>query len=230
MTVENESQGQQSNNDGVDEKQQQQQNTEGTQDQQNQQTQDQNSEGDQSKEEGTFLTKDGEAEGDGKSGDGKGDEGKAPEAYDPFTIPEGYTVDEGLQTEFTATARELNLDQDGAQKLVDYAPKFIDKIQQANADRWNDIRKEWVQELKSDKDLGGQKINETQERAQRALRKFDPTGNLSSFLGSTGFGDNAELVRFLVRVDQATGEDKIVDGDAGNSQRSTADIMYGDSK
>jgi len=67
---------------------------------------------------------------DGGSDEDKGEENKpdkpegAPEKYEAFKVPEGVTIDETAATEFGALAKELNLTQENAQKLVDYQIKF----------------------------------------------------------------------------------------------------------
>ncbi len=45
---------------------------------------------------------------------------KAPEEYAEFTVPEGTTLDEQTATEFKGLAKELDLTQEQAQKLLDF--------------------------------------------------------------------------------------------------------------
>ncbi|MGO8944260.1 MAG: hypothetical protein ACLQJ7_11380, partial [Syntrophobacteraceae bacterium] len=45
---------------------------------------------------------------------------KAPSEYAEFTIPEGTTLDEQTATEFKGLAKELDLTQEQAQKLLDF--------------------------------------------------------------------------------------------------------------
>ena len=50
-----------------------------------------------------------------------------PEAYEKFSLPEGFEYDEGKAKEFGALARELGLPQDKAQRLVDM---YVGNLQQ----------------------------------------------------------------------------------------------------
>ncbi len=84
-----------------------------------------------------------------KGTEGDSDENKeekpagAPEQYEAFKVPEGVTIDETAATEFGTLARELNLTQENAQKLVDYQIKFqqaqnakLDALTRKQSDDW----------------------------------------------------------------------------------------------
>jgi hypothetical protein len=180
--------------------------------------------GDKKPEEGDKKPEDGD-----KSKDDKKPEG-APEKYE-FTAPEGVELDQELVTEFSVVAKELNLSQVDAQKLVDIGPKVIAKFAEKQADEWAGIRKGWVDSLKADKEFGGVKLPETLERAKRALNKFGDA-ELTKLLmppskGGTGFGDNHALIKLLAKVDQATAEDTTEDGTGGSvDNRSAAEVLY----
>jgi len=187
---------------------------------------------------GTVLTdpKAGEpaAKPDAAAGDPKAakpdDKGKAkegaPEKYEDFAAPEGVELDKEMLGKFTGIAKALNLPQVGAQKLVDLAAEHTKNIVQQQQVRWSEIRQEWVNELKADKEFGGEKFNETIVGAKRALGKFG-SPKMVEFLESTGYGDNAELIRFMARVDKATREDRAIDGGpAGAAPQSAAAVIY----
>ena len=162
--------------------------------------------------------------GEPKPKDGKPAEG-APEKYETFVAPEGVTLDQEMLGKFSGVAKELNLPQAGAQKLVDLAVEHSKQIIASQQSQWAEIRQEWVSEIKADKEFGGEKFNETVVSAKRALGKFG-SEKLVQFLDSTGYGDNAELIRLLARVDKATREDKTVDGDPAKENKSAAETLY----
>lgn len=166
--------------------------------------------------------------GDPKPGDEKGKkpaEG-APEKYETFTAPEGVTLDQELLGKFSTTAKELNLSQVGAQKLFDLAAENAKAIVAQQQEQARKTREGWVNELKADKEFGGEKFGATVLSAQRTLGKFG-SPKLMADLEDSGFGDNAELIRLLTRVDKATREDTIVDGDpAGADPKSAAETIY----
>lgn len=154
----------------------------------------------------------------------------APEKYE-FKAPEGQQFDPELTSEFSTVAKELNLSQENADKLVAFGPKILQKAQEKQVEQWAEIRQGWVTNLKADKEFGGPKFAETIERAKRALGKFGDA-TLAKLLaapskGGTGFGDNDGLIKFLARVDKATAEDTVIDGGAsGEDNKSAAEVIY----
>src|SRR5262245_53574028 len=48
----------------------------------------------------------------------------APEAYSEFTFGDGFELDSAVLTDFQTLAKELNLNQEGAQKLIDLQTKL----------------------------------------------------------------------------------------------------------
>lgn len=168
---------------------------------------------------------------DDKKADEKAKLENAPEKYEPFSAPDGVTLDQELVGEFSTAAKELNLSQEKAQKLVDFGPKIMQRFVEAQSKQWGEIREGWVNDLKADKEFGGEKLNETVQRAKRALSKFGDEKLVKLLLppskGGTGFGDNDALIRLLAKVDKATSEDSIVDGEkSGKDDRSAADLLY----
>jgi hypothetical protein len=86
-----------------------------------------------------------------------------------------------------------------------------------------------VNEIKTDKEFGGDKFDQTVTGAQLALRKFDTDGQMLSLLETSGFGDNPGVIKFLARVHAAMGEDQVFDDrNRGNAdKRPLAERLYG---
>ena len=73
----------------------------------------------------------------------------APEKYGDFKLPDGYTFDPSSLTAAQSLFKELNLTQEGAQKLVDmYAKNGIDTAR-APFDLWANTQTEWHKEILS---------------------------------------------------------------------------------
>jgi hypothetical protein len=178
----------------------------------------------------------GGAEGgeEGKQNDGKTDEQKAaeeaaaktgaPEKYEPFTAPEGAALDAGVITAFEEAARELDLPQDKAQQLID---KMAPAMAARQAEQMEQLRTDWAAQSTSDKEFGGDKLQENLGYARKALDTF-ATPELKTILDQTGMGNHPELVRFMVRAGKAISEDKIVTGGApATANRTAAEVLYG---
>jgi hypothetical protein len=142
------------------------------------------------------------ATGDKPDGDGK------PTDYEPFQLPEGVTADEELLGEFKATAKELGLSQEGAQKLASLQVKAFAKQQEAMAT----TRTQWAEQSKTDKEFGGEALQENLGVAKKALDAF-ASPDLRKLLNESGLGNHPEVIRHFVRVGKAISEDgRVVSG------------------
>lgn len=175
-------------------------------------------------------TQDQKPDGDkAKAGDTKKPEG-APEKYADFEVPEGISLDAGKLEKFTGIAKELNLTQENAQKLVSLASEHAAEIEAARQAQWTKQREDWVKQVKDDPEVGGQRFKESQTRAQRALARFFPP-SFVEFVELSGIGDNPDLFRGLVKIDQAVSEDTTITGKpAGTPTGNAANILYPDTK
>ena len=129
----------------------------------------------------------------------------APEKYE-FTAPEGKTYDPQVLEEFSAAAREANLTQDAAQKLIAKMGPALATRQQAQIDAVHD---QWAQASKTDKEFGGEKLQENLAVAKKALSTF-ATPELRTLLEGTALGNHPEILRMLYRVGKAISEDGFV--------------------
>ncbi|MEH3565271.1 peptidase [Enterobacter kobei] len=134
----------------------------------------------------------------------------APEKYE-FKAGEGVELDTEALKDFEPVARELNLTNEQAQKLVDAYPKILAGVQQRQAEAWQAQTEQWAADVKADKEIGGDKLTANLSAAQRALEQFgDP--ELKEYLDSTGLGNHPALVKAFIKVGKAMSEDKVVTG------------------
>lgn len=140
----------------------------------------------------------------------------APESYADFTMPEGITLDPEMGTELTALAKELNLPQATAQKLIDLGVKQAQGFAAALTKSVDTAKAQWADAVRSDKEIGGANLGVNMATAKKALVAFG-TPELTGLLNQTGLGQNPEFLRLLVRVGAAISEDTLVDGDGGGA-------------
>lgn len=175
-------------------------------------------EGDKPGEDKADDKKDGDKEGDKKA------EG-APEKYE-FSAPEGTELDKAAVEQFEPIARELNLSQEQAQKLVDlYGSKVMPQLMKQQAESWQKQVADWGTAAKEDKEIGGDKFGANLEKAKQAMGTF-ATPELREFLESSGMGNHPEMIRLMVKVGAAMSEDNLVTSNE-KGQRSAADVLYG---
>ncbi len=146
----------------------------------------------------------------------------APEKYE-FKAPEGTAYDPSVLESFAAAAKEANLSQEAAQKLVE---KMAPAIAARQDDQVKAIRKEWQDASTADKEFGGEKLAENLGVARKALDAFG-SPELRTLLDNTGLGNHPEVLRFMFRAGKAISEDKFVGGNArGTGASNPAAVLY----
>jgi len=131
----------------------------------------------------------------------------APDAYE-FVPPEGHVLDDGVIGKFSEVAKELNLSQTNAQKVLDVMAPAIAERQQAALQT---MTAEWADSARADKEFGGDKLDENLAIARTAMEKF-ATPEFRTLLNDTGLGNHPEVLRVFVRAGKAISPDTVVTG------------------
>ena len=119
-------------------------------------------------------------------------------------------LDPEVLTAFGEVAKELDLPQEAAQKVLD---KVAPVIQARQAKAVEEVKQEWFNESQSDEEFGGENLNSNLEIAKSSLKAFG-TDALKSLLQESGLGNHPEVIRFMYRAGKAISEDSYV----GNSE------------
>lgn len=147
---------------------------------------------------------------------------KAPEKYE-FKAGDGQTYDAEVMGAFADAARELDLSQDDAQKVLD---KVAPVMAARQAQALEAMRNEWTESSRSDKEFGGDKLPENLAVAKKAMDQFG-TPELRTLLNESGLGNHPEVIRLLYRAGKAISEDsRVVTGGQGTPLATTAQRMY----
>ena len=136
----------------------------------------------------------------------------APETYEFNTkiTDESAELDPEVVTAFGEVAKELDLPQDAAQKVLD---KVAPVIQAKQAKVLEQVKLDWANDSQADKEFGGENLAENLNVAKQALDAFG-SDSLKSLLHETGFGNHPEIIRFMYKAGKAISEDSYV----GNSE------------
>ena len=136
----------------------------------------------------------------------------APETYEFNTkiSDDSSELDPEVVTAFGEVAKELDLPQDAAQKVLD---KVAPVIQAKQAKVLEQVKTDWANDSQADKEFGGENLAENLEIAKKSLDAFG-SDTLKSLLHETGFGNHTEKIRFMFKVGSAISEDSYV----GNSE------------
>lgn len=148
--------------------------------------------------------------------------------YD-LKMPEGVEVDAAMLDQFSPTFKELGLTTKQAQALAD---KFIEaqtKNGEAQAQGWTKTVEGWVNQAKTDPEIGGPKWDATVKDASGIVKRF---GNdaLREYLNASGAGNHPEMIRFMAKVGAVIGEDRpaISENPGKKVAQDTAAILYPD--
>ena len=129
----------------------------------------------------------------------------APEVLDPEVL-----------TAFGEVAKELDLPQEAAQKVLDKVAPVMQARQAAVVEQ---VKLDWANESQADKEFGGESLNDNLEIAKSSLNAFG-TDALKSLLQESGLGNHPEVIRFMYRAGKAISEDSYVGNSDGANAKS----------
>ena len=164
-----------------------------------------------------------------KDGSGQTPPAQPPE-YTKFSVPEGFDYDDGKVSEFAALARELNLNQEQAQKLVDLHIRHWLGFEEQTKVQAED----WRKQAMNDPEFGGQKFVQSLQDAQRFVNAFGGE-KLRIALDMTGAGNHPEIFKAFALAGRLLGEDRLVKGTGaapagGGTFADLANTLYPDMK
>jgi len=136
---------------------------------------------------------------DDKAGDKKDDKAAvgAPEAYTDFKVPEGFTLDSEVAKRAGGLFKELNLSQEGAQKLIDLYTAETKAAFEAPFNAYQDMRKEWRDKVSGDREMG-HRLPEIKTNVTQMLNTHLGPVLADQFreaMDLTGVGDHPAFVR-----------------------------------
>lgn len=154
----------------------------------------------------------------------------AEEAPWEFKAPEGQVFDAKVLAAYGEAAKELELTQEAAQKLLDKVGPVLHQrqVEQIHG-QIERMRQEWDSASRSHPEIGGVKHAETVRRANRAFDRF-ATPELRQLLHDTALNRHPEMLRIWSAVDRAMSPDTVEVGDRNHTPRpkSTAEVLFGD--
>ena len=169
---------------------------------------------------------DGDTNSDADAGSEKEgeDQGGAPEKYEDFTLPEGWTLPEDRRDAFASVAKEANLNQAQAQKIVDLYVKTVEGDVKARQDGWASISQEWTQASKT----AGLLKPDVMSHAQTALKDVDKDGSLGRVLFSLGLDKHPGILRVFEAYGKSISSPTSIPtgGTAGDGKADRSAILY----
>ena len=136
---------------------------------------------------------------------------KAPESYADFTFAEGVQANPEVMAAFMSTAKELDLTQDGAQRVVDLGSQLVQQTQAAIEAQRNAEIAQWAEDFHAQPNSKDLLVD-----AQRAVKEHLSLETVT-MLEQTGLGNYGPLIQDLAKLAQLTKEDQSVGGSAPES-------------
>lgn len=194
-------------------------------------------EGDDKKSDDADAKDDGDKEGDDKKKDGDkegDDEGDEPgEPLDlsdmEFDLPEGMELNQEVLGDLGELAGELGIkNKEDAAKFVPLGVKLVENAFAKQQEQFAETRKEWVETVGADKEIGGADEATRKQKLTVADRGLQAVGSpeLRTLLNQTGLGDNPEVIRAFYKVGLSVSEDVVETGGSGDTAKGGLDAMY----
>jgi hypothetical protein len=182
------------------------------------------------------------AQADGEPAPAATEPAQAPApTYETFKLPDGVSLGEkelvnftGLLGEFETGAKADHAQvQEFGQKLVDLYVAEVQtlgtRLQQRQVEVWNDQNAQWVDQVRSDPEIGGNRIKTTLNIAGSVIEQYggnaQQIAELRQAFNTTGAGNHPSIVRLLHNIGKALGEGRPVPAQkpapapAGKAQR-----------
>ncbi len=156
---------------------------------------------------------------------------RAPEEYAEFTKPPGVELDETAMSEFKSFAKEQDLTQEQAQKLLEFGSEKIKAQLEGPVKVWNEMQEKWKAEVKADPEIGGTKYEESVKNASLVfqpgeanpfVKTADEAKALREALNTTGAGNNPAMVKLFVKMGQLLSEPGSLTGKPVSTDRQGA--------
>lgn len=133
----------------------------------------------------------------------------APDRYE-FKAPEGIEYDANVLSAYSEVAKELNMTQEAAQKMLD---KLAPSLRDSQVSQIEATKTEWANSSKADKEFGGEALPANLAVARKALDTYG-SPELLALLNESGLGNHPEIIRAFYRAGKAISEDRFVGGKA----------------
>lgn len=182
--------------------------------------------------------------GEPKAPEGQSAEPAPPPAYEPFTLPEGITLEAERLGEFTTMLGEFELNakvdhasmQQFGQQLVDRhiaeVTNAVTRLNKSYQDRWEQQKIDWKDQFLADTDIGGNRFQTTVDSALSFIRTHGGTeaqqAEFQALMESSGLGNHPAMIRMLANAGRAMSEGRPLAATAPPAApKSKTEAMYG---
>lgn len=134
-----------------------------------------------------------------------------PEKYE-LKLKDGSPLDPKDLDKIAAIARQQGLSQEQAVTLLSHHEEFATGLEARQTEAFNTLKQQWSDEVKADKELGGDNWSATLKNTKAAMDRFAPESSefgkaFREMLIETGYTNHPMWVRFVNSIGKALAED-----------------------
>lgn len=138
-----------------------------------------------------------------------------------LTLPEDAVLEASAIERTRAFAKAAGLSPAAAQHALEHANAEVAADRARAQEQFHTLTREtWVNDVKNDPEIGGEKYLGAVTDAKRFLEKFGDE-ELRQFLDDTGFGNNKFVIRMLARAERRMASS------GGRTEKALATTLYG---
>lgn len=178
--------------------------------------------------------------------EGQSDEPAPPPTYEPFTLPENFTLEEERVKEFTSILGEFEgktkadhaAVQEFGQKAVNFhvaeIQRTVDSMTKSMEQEWENTKKGWKESFMSDPELGGNRWQTSIDSALNFIRTHGGTeeqqAQFRELMNTSGIGNHPAMIRLLANAGSKMSEGKpLMAVSPVTAPKSRTATMYGGS-
>lgn len=159
---------------------------------------------------------------DDKADDKEGEDDE-PIAYEDFDLPEN--VDTGMLEATTALFAKHKLSQEAAQEIISAYSEQIEAGLKTQQEAVADLHKQWAQDMKTDREFGGDNFAATAAGAKGVFKKYADE-EMVTLMRETGLNKHPAILKTFAKISRDVLEDEVSDDPAISSNRSIVDDWY----
>ena len=144
-----------------------------------------------------------------------------------LAMPKDSLIGKEVIDNWTKVAKEKGFDQKDAQGVLELLDSQVKAYASQQKAQLENAPKQWVEESKADKEIGGEAFPQNVELGHRVVSKFG-SPLFVEYLNKTGLGNHPELLRFCARIGRVIGDDIMIVGstNGATNEKSAADKLY----
>lgn len=158
-----------------------------------------------------------------------------PDVYE-LTLPKDSLLNPARLTEVSEFAKANKLTNEVAQAVLERESAniaaYVDASKKQAEEAFVKMQSDWTNELKNDKEYGGDNFAKNAELSKRVVDRFGDD-QFKKDLQESGFGNHPGFNRLMAKIGKGMSEDNFVPGGAppaSKERKSTADVFYPNQK